>query len=260
VLDPASILVSRRARRAKTDRPDLEQLMRVLAALERGEPRVCGLARAPSVDAEDGRRRTRERERLLSASFIDRLGRLTTGDGRPLPPALTREIEREHGRLMIVVEHIVRIEAESRALAAKAQSDSPEAKAVALTRLKSIGPVSARVLAHEVFYRAFDNRRQVGSHFGLTDTPYDSGASRRGQGLGKAGNPRARAIAIELAWLWLRHQPKSELSQWFFKRVGDLKGRVRKIAIAALARKLMVALWRNLETGLVPVGAVLREA
>ena len=129
--------------------------------------------------------------------------------------------------------------------------DSVEAKAVQLAQLKAIGPQIAQLLANEVFYRDFKNRRQVGSCFGLTDTPYDSGASRRQQGISKAGNHRARTTAIEPAWLWLTHQPDSELSRWFRERVGNLKGRIRKIAIVALARKLMVALWRYLETGLV---------
>ena len=111
-----------------------------------------------------------------------------------------------------------------------------------------------------MFYRRFDNRRQVGGYLGLTGTPYDSGSSRREQGIGKSGNPRARTVAVELAWLWLRHQPESALSQWFRERVGALKSGVRKTAIVALARKLMVALWRFVETGLVPSGARLRAA
>ena len=131
---------------------------------------------------------------------------------------------------------------------------------MALARLRGIGGQTAQVLVNEVFYRDFNNRRQVGSCFGLTDTPYDSGESRRQQGISKAGNHRARTAAIELAWLWLRHQPASELSGWYRKRVGDLKGRIRKIAIVALARKLMVALWRYLETGLVPTGAVMHPS
>jgi transposase len=134
------------------------------------------------------------------------------------------------------------------------------AKTVQLAQLRAIGPQIAQVLTNEVFYRDFKNRRQVGSCFGLTDTPYDSGASRRQQGISKAGNHRARTTAIELAWLWLRHQPDSELSRWFRERVGNLKGRIRKIAIVALARKLMVALWRYLETGLVPNGATMRPS
>ena len=112
------------------------------------------------------------------------------------------------------------------------------------------------MLANEVFYRRFANRREVGGYFGLTGTPYDSGQTQREQGISKAGNRRARALAIELAWLWLRYQPQSALSQWFLKRVGSQKGRVRKIAIVALARQLMVALWRYVEFGLVPRGAL----
>lgn len=283
VLDSASIQVNRRARRAKTDKLDLDQLMRVLAALERGEPKVCSLARAPSVEAEDARRLTRERQRLirervahtnrikgllfgqgvrdlepLDRTFLDRLEQARTGDGRGLGPFLLAEIRREHRRLGVVVEQIAEVEAVSRGLAAEADAGSPAAKVAQLAQLKGIGQTSAWPLVNEVFYRRFDNRRQVGGYFGLDGSPYNSGESRREQGISKAGNPRARTLAIELAWLWLRHQPDSDLSRWFFQRVGDLKGRIRKIAIVALARKLMVALWRYLETGLVPHGAVLR--
>jgi transposase len=285
VLDPASIQVNRRARRAKTDKLDLAQLMRVLAALERGEPKVCSVARVPTVEDEDGRRLTRERDRLikerightnrikgllfgqgvrdlepLHRSFLKALEEARTGDGRPLPPRLVAEIKRQHLRLGLVVEQLAELEAQSRAAAADAPAGSSAAKVVQLARLKGIGQISARPLVSEVFYRRFDNRRQVGGYFGLDGSPYDSGASRKEQGISKAGNPRARALAIELAWLWLRHQPNSDLSRWFFDRVGDMKGRVRKIAIVALARKLMVALWRYLETGVVPGGAVLGSA
>jgi len=129
-----------------------------------------------------------------------------------------------------------------------------------LIDLKSIGPVGGPTLVNEVFYRDFNNRRQVGSYLGLTGTPYDSGTSRREQGISKAGNKRARKIAVELAWLWLRNQRDSELSQWFRKRVGDAKGRIRRITIVAVARKLMIALWRYVTTGLVPTGAVLKSS
>ena len=126
--------------------------------------------------------------------------------------------------------------------------------------LKGFGPVGGETLANEVFWRDFQNRRQVGGYFGLAGTPFDSGQSSREQGISKAGNGRARTLAVELSWLWLRHQPDSALSLWFKQRVGDQKGRVRRIAIVALARKLMVALWRFLTTGLVPEGASLRAA
>jgi transposase len=285
VLDPASIEVNRRKRRAKTDRIDLEKLMRVLLAHCRGEPRVCSVARSPSVAEEDAKRPHRERERLVkergahinrikallhgqglrdinprAKRFLAALGELRTGDGHALPPALTAEIEREHARLLLLVEQIAAVEAEIRETMLAAPLGSTAAKAVQLTRLKSIGPATAQVLAHEVYYRDFANRRQLGGFIGLTGTPFDSGQSRREQGISKAGNPRARAAMVELAWFWLVHQPDSDLSRWFTQRVGALKGRVRKIAIVALARKLAVALWRYLETGVVPNGAVLKPA
>lgn len=285
VLDPASIEVNRRKRRVKTDRIDLEKLMRVLLAHCRGEPRVCSVARPPSVAEEDAKRRHRERERLikergahinrikallhgqglrdvdpLAKRFLTALGELRTGDGHAVPPALSAEIEREHTRLLLLVEQVAVVETEIRQAMAAATAGTAAAKAVQLTRLKSIGAATAQVLAHEVYYRDFANRRQVGGFIGLAGTPFDSGQSRREQGISKAGNPRARTVMIELAWFWLLHQPDSDLSRWFKQRVGDLKGRVRKIAIVALARKLAVALWRYLETGVVPNGAVLKPA
>jgi transposase len=284
-IDASSIEVNRRARRAKTDRIDLAQLMRSFLAYLRGEPRVCSMVRVPTPEDEDRKRRTRERERLLKErtghsnrikgllhgqgirdamplkpSFLSDLERMRTGDERALPPHLREEIRREHERLLLVHQQIKALEAENAAAHRAPAKASVEAKAVQLAQLKAVGPQIAQVLANEVFYRDFKNRRQVGSCVGLTDVPYDSGASRRQQGISKAGNHRARTTAIELAWLWLRHQPESELSRWFRERVGTVKGRIRKIAIVALARKLMVALWRYLETGLVPSGAVMRRS
>jgi len=150
------------------------------------------------------------------------------------------------------------LETKSKAELRAARPGSNDAKIVQLAQLKGIGPVGGQGLVNEVFYRSFDNRRQVGSYFGLTGTPYNSGNSERDQGISKSGNRRARELAIELAWLWLQHQPGSELSRWFRERVRDIKGRIRRITIVALARKLMVALWRYLTTGVVPTGAVLR--
>lgn len=283
MIDPSSIQVNRRARRAKTDRIDLEHLMRTLLAFLRGEPRVCSMVHVPAVEDEDRKRRNRERERMLKErtahtnrikgllhaqgirdvmplkrGFLDQLADLRTGDGRPLPRRLKEEIMREHERLCLVHKQLAILEADSRAEQCAAASSSPEAKIVNLAQLKGIGPVGSQTLVNEVFYRSFDNRRQVGACFGLVGMPYDSGDSQRDQGISKSGNHRGRAIAVELAWLWLTHQPDSDLTRWFRERVGDLKGRVRRIAIVALARKLMVALWRYLETGVVPAGAVLR--
>jgi transposase len=125
-------------------------------------------------------------------------------------------------------------------------------------KAKRAHPSPCLKLVGEVFYRSFDNRRQVGGYIGLAPSPFSSGATDRDQGISKAGNPKARSTAIELAWMWLRYQPDSALSMWFRQRVGDRTGRVRRIAIVALARKLLVALWRYLETGLVPAGAVFK--
>ena len=284
-IDPSSIEVSRRARRAKTDRIDLEKLMRAFLAHLRGEPRVCSIVHVPTVEDEDRKRRTRERGRLLKertahsnrikgllhgqgirdamplkSGFIKSLDELRTGDGRALPVRLKEEIVREHERLCLVDKQVKQLEAKSNAELRAAAPGSAEAKIMQLVDLKSIGPIGGQELVNEAFYRSFDNRRQVGSYFGLAGTPYDSGQTRREQGISKAGNRRARKLAIELGWLWLRHQPGSELSRWFRQRVGELKGRIRRIAIVALARKLMVALWRYLTTGVVPTGAVLHPS
>jgi transposase len=287
-IDPSSIEVNRRARRAKTDRIDLEKLTRTFLAYLRGEPRVCSMVHVPSVDDEDRKRLTRERERLVKErtahtnriggllhaqgiresmvrrpGFIAELAEMRTGDGRALSPRLKEEIVREYERLCLADKQITAIEARSRAelrAASAAAIGSVEAKIGQLVDLKGIGLSGGPVLVNEVFYRKFDNRRQVGSYFGLVGMPYDSGDSHREQGISKAGNRRARTLAIELAWLWLKHQPGSELACWYQQRVGGLKGRIKRITIVAVARKLMVALWRYLETGVVPSGAVLHRS
>lgn len=284
-IDPSSIEVSRRARRAKTDRIDLEKLMRAFLSYLRGEPHACSIVHVPSVEDEDRKRRNRERDRLtkertahtnrikgllhaqgirdaqpVMRGFIAGLDRVRTGDGRPLPPKLKEELVREHARLMLVNQQLTELEAKSMAEVKAAVAGSAEARIKQLIELKGLGPVGSQGLVNEVFYRSFANRRQVGACFGLTGTPFNSGNIERDQGISKAGSRRARALALELAWLWLRHQPHSELSRWFRTRVGDQKGRVRRIAAVALARKLMVALWRYLITGVVPTGATLRQA
>ena len=281
-VDAASIEVNRRARRAKTDNIDLDKLMRTFGAFLRGEPRVCSMLHVPSPEEEDRKRRMRERDRLgqehtahnnrikgllhgqgirdvmpLRRDFIASLDKMRTGDGRPLPARLKEEIVREHARLCLANQQIKELERICAKALRGAVEGSPEAKICHLISLKGIGPVGGQKTFNEVFYRSFNNRRQVGSYFGLTGTPYDSGQSRREQGISKSGNRRARTIAIELAWLWVQHQPDSELSQWFRNRVGALKGRIRRINIVAVARKLMIALWRFVTTGVVPKGAVL---
>jgi transposase len=278
VIDPTSLLVDRRARRVKTDRLDAEALLRALMAWHRGEPRVCATVRVPSPEEEDARRTTRERANLLKERVRhvnrvkgllatqgvydfeplrpDRLERLTTlitADGRALPERLGAEVRRHLRRLALVLEMLAEVEAErDRALAAA------KGKEAVLLRLKGLGPESVAVLCAEIFHRAFANRRGVAAYAGLAPSPFASGDTCRDQGVSKAGDPRVRRMMVELAWLWVRFQPESALSRWFTARVGAIKGRVRRIAIVALARKLLVALWRYLETGLVPTGAVLK--
>lgn len=278
VLDAASILVDRRSRRAKTDRLDAAGLLRTSMALDRGESRVCRVVRVPSPAQEDARRRSRERARLVvergqHSSRIkgllmtlgvrdfeparrdreERLEALRTADGHALPPCLKAEITRECRRLQLVIAMIAEIEAE-RATALDAEKD----QAAHLMRLRGVGLTSATVLADEVFFRDFRNRREVAGYLGLASSPWASGGVRRDQGISKSGNPRARRTAIELAWFWLRHQPGSALARWFHERVGTARGRMRRIMIVALARKLMIALWRYLSDGLVPDGAELK--
>ncbi len=279
VMDPTSLQVDRRARRAKTDRLDAEALLRALMAWSRGERRICSMVRPPSPEQEDARRPSREREALLKervrrvnrikglcaaqgiydyepiqADRRERLARLATGDGRPLPRELAAEIGRQIGQLELVLRQLAEVEAARDARAAAARSDAGS-KLGALLRLRGIGPEIATVLQGEVFYRHFGTRRDVAAYAGLAPSPFASGGTRRGQGITKQGNPRARRALVELAWLWLRHQPGSALARWFRGRVGAAGGRVRRIAIVALARKLLVALWRYVETGVAPAEA-----
>ena len=285
VLDPSSIEVPRRARQVKTDRLDLERLMRVLIRHDGGEPRVCSVVRPPSPEQEDARRLSRERERLVGErtahgnrikgllhgqgvrdveprrkDLREQLARARTGDGRALPPRLVAEILREHDRLTLIAEQLAEVEGLMKAEREAAAPDNRARQVNQLIGLKSIGAVGGETLANEVFWRDFRNRRQVGAYFGLAGTPFDSGQSSREQGISKSGNGRARTLAIELAWLWVRYQPDSALSRWFKQRVGDQKGLVKRIAIVALARKLMVALWRYLTQGVVPENAIVRAA
>jgi transposase len=282
VFDPASIAVEQRSRRAKTDRIDGELLLRTLMAYLRGEPRVVRIVRVPSVEQEDARRASRERDRLVKEQtghtnrikallrlvgmavgyprrrdWLNWLERQRDRQGQPMSPHLLAEVTREHARLMLVRQQLAALEQ------AQAVQASPVPAAMAerrdlLQRLKALGPAFATTLTNEVFYKDFRNRRQVGAYCGLTSSPWRSGGIDREQGISKAGNPRARLKAIELAWLWLRHQPESELSRWFRTRTANAGKRARRIAIVALARKLIVALWRYLTTGLVPAGATMK--
>jgi transposase len=289
VVDPASIAMPRRARRAKTDRLDGESMLRALLAYKRGEPRVCSMVRVPTPEQEDDRRLSRER-RTLTAQRVEivnrikgllcsqgvfdyqpllrnrrkRLEALETGDGRPLGTHLRALISRELDRLELLLEQIRQIEVERDALlevAAKDRpADAPPAPVAMLLGLVGLGPEFTSVLWHEGLFRHFDNRRQLAAYAGLAATPWKSGKIDREQGISKAGNPRLRTTLIQLAWLWLRHQPDAELSKWFRKRAADNGGRSRHTFIVALARKLLVALWKYVTQGVIIEGAILNKA
>ncbi len=284
VIDPASLQVNRRARRAKTDRIDALGMLRALMAFQRGEEQVFSVVRVPSVEREDARRVHRERERLIKERIQhvnrikgllatqgiydyeplrrhrrERFEALETAMGTPIPNHLRNELMRHLQRLELVLEMIRAVEAQRDSVVeAEPAANESSRKIQRLVRLKAIGPQFATVLVGEVLHKTFANRRQVASYAGLVPSPFNSGSLVREQGISKAGNPRARTTMIEMAWLWLRYQPQSALSRWFHVRVGTGTGRVRKITIVALARKLLIALWRFLETGLLPDGAELK--
>jgi transposase len=285
VVDPASIATPRRRRRAKTDRLDGETLLRALLAYKRGEPRVCAMVVAPSPEEEDRRRLCRERRTLIEERITHgnrikgllfaqgisgyapmrrdrraRLETLRTGDGRELPSHLKAQIGRELDRIELLLGQIKTVEAAQDALLAAARKPASKEAApdpvTMLLALKGMGANFAAVLWSEAFYRQFANRRQVAAYAGLAATPWQSGGIRHEQGVSKAGNPRLRTTLIQLAWLWIRHQPQSALTRWFKER--SQQGRKR--AIVALARKLLVALWKYVTQGVVIEGAVMKPA
>jgi len=283
VVDPASISVPRKKRRAKTDRIDGQALLRVLMAHKRGEPRVCAMVRPPSVAEEDRRRIGRERDVLLkertqhinrikgllfTQGVLDyepaqgdrrvRLEELRTGLGDPLPRHLKAQIGRELDRLELLNQQITAVERE-RAELMDPEKSPDTAKIAALAAFKGIGPEIATKLYLEAFYRKFDNRRQLGSYSGLTPSPWSSGQVDHEQGISKAGNPRLRAILIEAAWLWVANQPDSALTKWYGERLKGNQGRHKKRLIVALARKLLVALWKHVETG-EPIEGALKKS
>ncbi|KKW90321.1 MULTISPECIES: IS110 family transposase [Sphingobium] len=285
VVDAASIAASRRSRRAKTDKLDGEALVRTLLAYKRGEPRVCAMVTVPSADDEDRRRICRERRSLvverirhinrikgllfaqgvgdyepLRTNRRARLEELVTGDGRSLPCHVKREIERELDRLELVMRQIREVERERDAMLEMATDEAAEPASARLLQLRGIGPEFAGVLYAEAFFRSFSNRRQVACYAGLAPSPWQSGNMDREQGVSKAGNKRLRTTMIQVAWLWLRHQPDSELARWYADRVQANGGRVRRVMIVALARKLLIALWQFSSAGVVPKGALLKAA
>src|SRR4051812_47431152 len=286
VVDPASIATSRRRRRAKKDKIDGEAQGRALLADKRGEPRVCAMVQAPTPQEEDRRRISRERETLtaervrhvnrikgllfaqgigdyepLHRNRRERLKELITGDGRPLPECLKAQIRRELDRLELLIEQVKAVEAERDAVLAQAQaSPGVPAPAAQLLALGGIGAEAAITLWWEGLFRTFSNRKQVAAYAGLAPTPWQSGSVHRDQGVSKAGNPRLRTTIIQIAWLWLRHQPQSALAVWFRERIKRTGGRLGKTMIVALARKLLVALWKYATAGVLIEGAVLKPA
>ena len=286
VVDPASIATARRRRRAKTDRIDGEALVRALLAYKRGEPRVCAMVRVPSPEEEDRRRLCRELKTLISERIRhanrlkgvlfaqgvtgyeprrrdrrERLEELKTGDGRPLPAHLRAMARRELDVLELLIRQIEEVKAARDALLAAQRTAAPAPTAVAmLLELKGVGPGFAGALWSEGLFRHFDNRRQVAAYAGLAPTPWQSGSVAHEQGVSKAGNPRLRATIVEMAWLWLRHQPDSALARWYHDRVRRQGGRMKKVTIVALARKLLVALWKHVTAGVVIEGAAMKTA
>lgn len=286
VVDPASVAVSRRKRRAKTDKIDGEALVRTLLAYKRGEPRVCSMVVAPTPDDEDARRLVRERKTLIRERIShvnrikgllysqgikgyeplrrdrrERLEGLVTGDGRPLGPHLKAQINRELDRLELEIKQIAEVEGARNVMlinTSHARTNSArQSGAEMLLGLKGIGEEAAAILWTEGLSRHFDNRRQVAAYAGLAPTPWQSGQINREQGVSKAGNPRLRTALVQIAWLWIRHQPDSELTKWFKGRVLHNGGRLKKPTIVALARKLLVALWKYVSTGVVIEGAII---
>lgn len=284
VVDPASIPVERHKRRAKTDRLDAIKLVINLRAWLRGERDRMRVIRVPSPQDEASRHLMRDRAQLQKEvlqhrdrmrkllatlgcwdkvehkSFTSRLagGEVRCHDGTQLPPELRQRLLRECERLAFVERQFAALETALRDNLPASACNRVEH----LTHLKGIGRVGAQRLALELFWRTFDNRREVGACVGLVPQPYDSGDSQVDQGISKQGNRRVRALLIEMAWSWLRYQPDSVLTRWFYQRTEGMSSsrRFRRVAIVAVARRLAIALWRYLKDGVLPEGAQLKPA
>ena len=294
IVDPASIEVDRRSRRAKTDRIDAQKLVRLLARHIEGEE-VLRVVRVPPPEAEDERllprqlwtvkrKRVRVSNQIRAAlfqhgvdvdprrgnfrkeEFLRRLGQARQWDGSVLPPELDTMVRMLWEEFALLTRQIKALEQRQRKLlrdarAEGSESPEPHRKAATLTRLRGIGDTGALVLVTEFFaWREFSNRRQIASLAGLTGTPHQSGSTNTDQGISKAGNPRIRRLMVELAWLWLRWQPDSRTTRWFHEHVGKAGSRTKRKAIVAVARKLLVELWHFVEHGVIPEGAVLEPS
>ena len=283
VIHPTSVAVSREHRRAKTDRLDTGLLRRAFVGWLRGEPDHCSMAAIPTLEEEDARRPNREREGLVgertriinrmkgclarlgirgfgpaSRGASDCLEALRTPEGVALPPNTLAELRRDLARLRFVSDQIAEIEAARLERLRRAPEDRPHAMVRLLARVIGVGVETADMLVHEVLSRDLRDRRAVARYAGLTGSPEESGARRREKGLAKAGNARVRRGMIQLAWRFLRFQEGSGLARWYRTRTVDARGGTRKTMIVALARKLLIALWRLVTTGETPEGVVLR--
>jgi transposase len=280
VVDSSSIEVNRRKRRTKTDRIDARKLLGMLMRYHGGERRLWSVVNVPSVEAEDGRNLNRElevlkKERTMhrnrirglliqqglevtnpsAKKFLQEVEALRSWDAEELPEDLKTRIVREYERLRMVEEQI-KILKKERERRVQLADKSSYRQVAQLRTLYGIGVTSSWDFVMEMFaWRQFRNRREVGAFPGLTPTPYDSGGSQREQGISKAGRGRIRALSIQIAWSWLRFQPQSKLSRWFWHRFGHGGKRMRRIGIVAVARRLLIDLWRYLEYGLIPEGA-----
>jgi transposase len=284
VVDSSSIEVKRRKRRVKTDRIDAEKLLGMLMRYHGGEKKAWSVVRVPSEEAEDGMNLGRELEvlkkertmhsnrikglliqqgivikRLNVKRFLSELEGCRTWDDKELPVDFKSRIVREHQRLKIVDEQMRGVKKE-RKKRVESGDKACYRQVAQLMKLQGIGPENSWDFVMEFFsWRDFRNRKQVGALAGLTPTPYDSGGSLREQGISKAGSGRIRTRSVESAWCWLRFQPQSKLSKWFNKRFAQGGKRMRRIGIVAVARKLLIALWRYLKYGTVPEGACLMK-
>jgi transposase len=285
VIHPTSVAVSREHRRAKTDRLDTELLKRSFLGWLRGEPDHCSMAAVPALEEEDARRPNRERECLvgertrivnrIKAGLVrmgirgfkptlrnaaERLETLRTPEGAPLPPNTLAELRRDMARLRCVAEQIGQVEEARLERLERQPAAGRNAMVRLLARVVGVGIETADMLVHEVLSRDLRDRRAVARYAGLTGSPDESGASRREQGLAKAGSARVRRGMIQLAWRFLLHQKDSALARWYRARTADARAGTRKTLIVALARKLLVGLWQLAATGKVPEGLVLRPA
>src|SRR5271170_1906261 len=291
VMQPSSIPVERKGRRAKTDRIDLDMLLRTLLAWLRGEPRVCAMVRVPSEEEEDARRPGRERDKLTRERVSlenqiesllclhgicgfrprlkkakEKLEELRTRSGANLPRETMAQLRRLMIRHRLLSEQLAEIdaareaEAEAEVEAAAKAAERGQRMIRLLVAICGMGLETATQLVREVLCRPFRDRRAVAAFVGLTGTPFQSGGMEREQGVSKSGDKRVRGLMMQLAWRWLKFQSDSALSRWYVERVGDAKGRIRKIMAVALARKLLVALWRYVQDGVIPEGARLAAA